>query len=285
VEEKKPVTDIFVAFDVSTSMLTEDLKPNRVAAAKKMLAQFLDKVQNVRVGLTVFAKVSFTQCPLTTDIDVVKQLLAHVDVFSVKLDGTAIGTALVSCLERLQDGSLKKTEEEKKAPAFFSRWMGKEEPESEETPNHQAIILLTDGGNNAGEVDPLTAAKIAASRGVKIYTIGVGSLKSVPAIYHIDGQPVYGGIDPRTGRVFMSEPADLALLKEIARITGGKSYSAQNNQSLRSILDDIAKLEKREISTFAHWEYQELAPFFLLAAFLLLILDWGLEMTVLRTLP
>ncbi len=104
VEQKKQVTDLFVAFDVSGSMLTADLKPNRVTAAKKLLSEFLDKVQDVRVGLTVFASISFTQCPLTTDMAIVKKLLANVDVYSVKLDGTAIGDALVSSLNRMQQG-------------------------------------------------------------------------------------------------------------------------------------------------------------------------------------
>jgi Ca-activated chloride channel family protein len=286
VEEKMPVTDLFVAFDVSSSMLTGDLKPNRVTAAKKLLSEFLDKVESVRVGLTVFARISFTQCPLTSDIPVVKQLLSNVDVFSVKLDGTAIGDALVSCLNRLQNGSGKGESPDPGQPSFLSKWLGGDKtPVEGNDSNHQAIILLTDGGNNAGAVDPLTAAKIAASRGVKIYTIGVGSTKGVPMILTYPNGKTEYGIDPRTGQVAMSEPVDMGLLREIARITGAKAYNAEDNHSLQAILNDIAKLEKRDVSVTAHWEYNELASYFLLAAFLLLALDIGLEMTVLRTLP
>jgi Ca-activated chloride channel homolog len=288
VEEKRPVTDLFVTFDVSSSMLIEDLKPNRVTAAKKILSNFLDQVQDARVGLTVFAQNSFTQCPLTTDIAVVKQLLDNVDVFSVKSHwATAIGDALISSLGRLQSGALKKEEISKPSgPSFLSRWVTPPKEESDdEGQNNQAIILLTDGGNNAGSNHPLAAAKLAISRGVKIYSIGVGSRKSVPAIFTYRQQEPQGNIDPRTGRIAMSEPVDMSLLNEIARITGGKAYMATDNRSLKSILDDIARLEKREIKVATHWEYQELAAWFLLAAFFLLVLGVSLEMTVLRTLP
>src|SRR5579872_1211467 len=124
VEEKKPVTDLFVAFDVSSSMLTNDLKPNRVTAAKKVLSEFLDKIENVRVGLTVFAGISFTQCPLTTDINVVKKLLANVEIGSVKIDQTAIGDALIACLNRLQNGSGKKQNQSDSSPSLVSKWLG-----------------------------------------------------------------------------------------------------------------------------------------------------------------
>jgi Ca-activated chloride channel homolog len=286
VEEKRPVTDLFVTFDVSTSMLTEDLKPNRVTAAKKLLSQFLEKVKDSRVGLTVFARISFTQCPLTTDIEIVKQLLGNVDVFSVKLDGTAIGDALVSSLNRLQSGTMKQEAKPSAEPSFLSRWTKPRDESDGGVQNHQAIILITDGVNNCGMVDPLTAAKIAISRGVKIYSIAVGSRKPVEVYYHLpNGQPVIGGIDPRTGRILMSDPVDMGLLNEIARITGGKAYMATDNRSLESVLADIARLEKRDIAVATHWEYRELAPWFLLGAFFLLALGGGLEMTVLRTLP
>jgi Ca-activated chloride channel family protein len=285
VEEKKPVTDLFVAFDVSSSMLTNDLKPNRVTAAKKVLAEFLDKIQNVRVGLTVFAGVSFTQCPLTTDMEVVKKLLANVEIGSVKIDQTAIGDALVSCLNRLQNGSGKTQAPTNTTPSLVSKLFGQKLEGEENKPNSQAILLMTDGGNNAGHLDPLTAAKIAVSRGVKIYAIGMGSVDHrVPALYQLpDGRTTYG-LD-QSGNVIMADLADMGLLKEIARITGGKAYSAGDNNTLKSVLDEIAKMEKRDVSVTVHWEYQELASFFLIAAFILLALDLGLETTVLRTLP
>ena len=288
VEEKKPVTDLFVALDVSGSMMTPDLKPNRITAAKKLLGEFLDKVQNVRVGVTIFARISFTQCPLTTDIAVVKQLLSNVlpAPYSIKLDGTAIGDAVVSCLGRLENGDKLPGEKKVTVPSLLAGFADKTQEQDTTQGRHQAIILLTDGGDNASQVNPLVAAKIAASRGVKIYTIGIGSLKPVPMVFKLpNGQTVYGGIDRRTGRVAMSDPVEMGLLKEIARITGAQAYSAENNQSLHEILDEIAKLEKTEISETTHWEYNELAPYFLIAAFLLLALNLILEMTALRTLP
>jgi Ca-activated chloride channel family protein len=147
------------------------------------------------------------------------------------------------------------------------------------------VVLLTDGSNNAGAVDPLTAARIAATQGVRIYTVGMGSQKKVPMLFEYpDGQMRYG-IDPRTNQIMMSEPADMNLLREVARLTGGKAYAATDNQSFQKVLDDIARLEKREVSVTTHWDYNELAFYFLLAAFLLLALDLVLETTVLRTLP
>jgi Ca-activated chloride channel homolog len=283
VEEKRPVTDLFVAFDVSTSMLADDLKPNRMVAAKQILADFLGKVENVRMGLTVFARISFTQCPLTTDMEVMKRLLEKVDVFSVKLDGTAIGDALVSSLNRLQTGSGKKPGDEGSKPSVVGQWLGKAGEDREPPANHQAIILMTDGSNNAGRTDPLTAAKIAATRGVKIYAIGMGTPEGVPAPYILpDGRITYA-LD-QNGNVIKTS-LDIALLNEVARLTGGKAYTAGDNRSLQSVLNEIAKLEKRDVAVTVHWEYQELASLFLLAAFILLALDIALETTILRTLP
>ena len=290
IEEKKPVTDLFVTLDVSSSMISEDLKPSRIAAAKQILSQFLDKVDSVRVGLTIFARISFTQCPLTTDLPMLKRLLSNVEPApeSIKLDGTAIGDALVSSLDRLQNGSGKPSGEEGGPSASVLSKLLHQDPPSAQAPNQpnsEAILLLTDGGNNAGMVDPLTAAKIAASKGVKVYAIGMGSLtRRVPAIFtYPDGHKTYA-LD-RNGNVIMEDPVDMGLLREIARITGGKAYNAGDTSTLKSVLDDIARLEKKEVTVTTQWEYNELASYFLLAAFFLLALDWGLEMSVLRTLP
>jgi Ca-activated chloride channel family protein len=288
VEEKKPVSDLFVALDISSSMVTPDLKPNRITAAKKFLADFLDKVENTRVGLTIFARISFTMCPLTTDAQVVKQLLSNVKQapFSIKLDGTAIGDAIVACVGRLGKGD--PNAQDKKTPSvpsFLSALSDKPKEVETTSIRHQAIILLTDGGDNASHVDPLKAAQIAASRGIKIYTVGMGSLRPVPALFlRPDGSYQYA-IDQRTGQVYMSEPVEMGILKEIARITGAKAYSAQDNRTFQAVLDDIAKLEKRDVSMTTRWEYNELSPYFLLAAFALLVLTLLLETTVLRTLP
>jgi len=279
-EKKTPVTDLFVSLDVSSSMLANDLQPNRITAAKRILAEFLDKVKGSRVGLSVFAGISFTQCPMTADIGVVKSLLGNVEIGSVKANGTAIGDALLASLNRLQRGNLEKGQEEEKKTAL-SKWL-----KQEETPrsgNHQAIILLTDGGNNAGSVDPLTAAKVAATRGVKIYTIGVGTPEGIPIVYmDMLGRKHYG-LDAK-GNV-IRDRMDQILLREIARVSGGKFYVAATNYSLQAVLDDISKLEKRDEVTVTEWEYQEWAPFFLLLAFVLLAFDALLEMTLLRTLP
>jgi Ca-activated chloride channel homolog len=289
VEEKKPVTDLFVDLDVSGSMVTNDLKPNRITAAKHFLADFLDKVQDVRVGLTIFAQISFTQCPLTTDLGVVKTLLADVEPapHSIKLDGTAIGDSLVACLNRLQQGAEGAEGSKGSSSSFLSKWWGGKDkaPEAQAGSHNQAILLLTDGSNNAGRVDPLKAAEIAASEGVQIYAVGMGSKQRVPALYEYpDGHMGYV-IDSRTRQIAMSDPVDMTLLKEIARITGGKAYAATDNRSFQKVLDEIARLEKKEVNVTAHWEYNELAPDFLLAAFLILFCDMALEMTVLRTLP
>jgi Ca-activated chloride channel family protein len=281
VEQKKQVTDLFVAFDVSSSMVSDDLKPNRVMAAKRLLSEFLDKVQDVRVGLTVFARISFTQCPLTTDLQVVKQLLSNVDVRSVRLDGTAIGDALVSSLNRLQEGVGKGSGEQEPKPTLFDKLLSKPtSPAEGPIRDTQAILLLTDGGNNAG-MNPFTAARICASKGVKVYAIGVGAQGSYTYFYQ--GQ-TFARTDPY-GNPVPEEPVDKALLTEIARITGGKVYFAQNNQALENVLKDIAQLQKREVSTVTTWQYEELGFWFLLAAFGLLLLDLALETTLLRTLP
>ena len=285
VEEKRPVTDLFVALDVSYSMIQNDLKPNRITAAKKILADFLTKVQNVRLGLTIFAGVSFTQCPLTSDLEIVKRLLANVELTSIRVGGTAIGDALLSCLNRLKNGTGKQKTEEGKSDSLLSKWTKTDAAEEPANKNYQAIILLTDGGNNAGHVDPLTSAKIAVSQGVKVYTIGIGTKERVPAMGQYQDGHVGPYVDPRTGQVALTEPADMVLLTEISRLTGAKAYSATDNHSLQNILTEIARLEKREVSVTTHMEYQELAYLFLIAAFIILAFDMALEMTVLRTLP
>jgi len=282
VEEKKPVTDLFVAFDVSGSMRLMDLKPSRVEAAKKFLAEFLDQVQNVQVGIEVFARLPFTQCPMTTDTQVVKTLLQNVEVGSVKVDGTAIGDALVACLNRLQKGAGEKDG----APegSVLSKLTGDRAPDPGNK-NHQAIILLTDGGDNASRIDPLTAAKLAARQGVKIYAIGIGSLEPTLAIFKDDSGRTRYYVDPQTGEIAKEDPVDMVLLREVARLTGGEAYSASDNASLKAVLGKIARLEKHDAVTVTDWQYNELGAYFLLAAFLILALDMVLGLTVLRTLP
>ncbi len=285
VEQKKPVTDILVAIDVSTSMLADDLKPNRITAAKEILSSFLDKVEGVRVGLVVFAGRSFTQCPLTTDMGVVKELLKNVQVFSVRIDGTAIGDGLASCINRLKRGSGKKKEAHKNAEAEQAD-RAKGEPEGEirlRDSFSQAVILLTDGENNQGTVDPLTAARLAAREGITVYTIGVGRPGGVPAPYVLSNGRITYAYDA-AGDIIMTR-LDPTLLKEIARLTGGRFFLASDNASLAAVLSEIAKLEKREAVTVSRWEYRELTPLVMIAIFILVGLEVLLRMTILRTLP
>jgi Ca-activated chloride channel family protein len=271
IEQKQPVTDLFIALDLSSSMLADDLKPNRVTAAKQILSEFLDQVKGARVGLEVFAGRSFTQCPLTTDTAIVRQLLSQVDVFSVRLDGTAIGDGLASCVNRLKKGVANVKGGEAVTEA------------SNAVPESQAIILLTDGENNQGIVDPQVAAKLAAREGITIYTIGVGTPKGVPAPYPMPDGTISYALDPK-GDIIMTRLTEEPL-KEIAAATGGKYYRASDNKTLSSVLGEIAHMEKREAVSVSTWEYQELAPRFLMGAFLLLALDFLLGITFFRTLP
>lgn len=272
VEQKQPVTDLFVAVDVSSSMLADDLKPNRITAAKRILSGFLDQVSGARIGVQVFAGRSFTQCPLTADLNVVRQLLSQVDITSVRVDGTAIGDGLASCVNHLKKGSGKREEDGTAPKDALSA-----------PPDSQAIILLTDGENNQGVIDPLVAAKLAAREGITIYTIGVGSPKGVPAPYVREDGTITYALDPN-GNVIMTRLTE-GPLRAIAAATGGKYYRASDNQTLQAVLADIARMEKREVASIATWEYNELAPKFLLAAFALLALDLALGMSLLRTLP
>ncbi len=269
-EQKRPVTDLFIALDVSTSMLADDLKPNRITAAKEILSSFLNEVQDARIGLQVFAGRSFTQCPLTTDLNVVRQLLGKVDVFSVRVDGTAIGDGLASCINRLKKGIEKKEGEGDSKPR-------------EKAVDSQAIVLLTDGENNQGSVDPQVASRLAAREGITIYAIGVGTPEGVPAPYPLPDGTISYALDQK-GDIIRTKLSE-APLKELAAVTGGRYYRASDNKTLRAVLSDIARMEKREAVAITTWEYNELAPKFLLAAFLLLVLDVLLGMTLLRTLP
>jgi Ca-activated chloride channel family protein len=205
-----------------------------------------------------------------------------VDVFSVKLDGTAIGDALVSSLNRMQEGTGTASLGEQAKPGLIDKLLAQPTPsETAAGKDTQAILLLTDGGNNAGMVDPLTAARICASKGVKVYAIGVGSNGSSTLFYQ--GRTIAS--TDAYGNPVKDDGVDKVLLTEIARITGGKVYFAQNNQALENVLKDIAQLQKREVSTVTSWQYEELGWWFLLAAFVLLLLDLVLETTWLRTLP
>lgn len=241
--------DIMMALDVSSSMRAEDFKPhNRLHVAKEEMKQFIERRVNDRIGLVVFARYSYTQCPLTTDYGVLLSFIDQID-FGLVEDGTAIGMAIANAVNRLRE-----TEAESKI-----------------------IVLLTDGDNNAGEIDPLTAANLAATFGIKIYTIGAG--KPGNAMFPVD--------DPLFGKRYVYRPTvlDEETLKEIAERTDGKYFRARSGEELEKIYAEIDQLEKTEIETAHHIQYVELFQYFAFGAFGLLMLEMLLAHTFFRKLP
>ncbi|RCK80419.1 MAG: BatA [Candidatus Ozemobacter sibiricus] len=240
--------DIMIVLDVSGSMAAEDFKPTRLAAAKAITERFITGLRDHRVGLVVFAGLSMTQCPLTMDYGVVTELLRRADMRMIKADGTAIGDGLINAVYKF-----KKPRGEKR---------------------DQIVILLTDGENNAGVVDPLEAAKIAADRGIRVYTIGVGSLEGAPI-----------PIDTPHGRQFARNPdgslyiprIDEQLLKDMAYITKGQYFRATDNQALEKIYETIARLEKGKIDVSRTVQYAERFGWFLWPAFGLFVIELWLR--------
>jgi len=239
--------DIVMAIDVSTSMLARDLKPDRIEAAKDVATQFIAGRPYDRIGLVVFSGESFTQCPLTTDHAVVTNLL-HETHTGVLEDGTAIGNGLATAVSRLKESDA------------VSR----------------VIILLTDGENNRGEIPPLTAAEIAKTFGIRVYTIGVGTIGTAP--YPFD-TPF--GVRIQDVQVKIDEES----LQSIADITGGKYFRATSNDKLKKIYDEIDALEKSKISVKEFSKKQEEFQPFAIAAMLLLILGVFLKVSVFRNIP
>lgn len=241
--------DIMLTFDISGSMKAEDFKPqNRLGAAKEVIEKFIKSRRNDRIGLVVFARYSFTQCPLTLDYGVLLDLLEKIEIGMIE-DGTAIGTAIANSVNRLRDSTVKS----------------------------KIMVLLTDGINNAGEVDPLTAAKAAEALGIKIYTIGAG--KPGGALYPVE-DPIFG---KRYVRV--DTEIDEVLLKKIADETGGMYFRAKDEKGLEEIYETIGKLEKTEIETREYANYTELAGFFILPGILIFLLGIVLSETVFRKIP
>mgnify|MGYP001650435165 CR=1 FL=1 len=252
--DKKTVEgiDIMLAMDVSTSMLAEDLRPNRIEAAKSVAADFISDRPNDNIGLTIFAGEAFTQCPMTTDHTSLLNLLQNVrtDIAARQLiqDGTAVGMGLANAVSRLKDSKAKS----------------------------KVVILLTDGSNNRGDLSPMTSAQIAKSLGIRVYTIGVGTNKV--ARYPM---PVAGGVQ----YVNMPVEIDTKTLNDIAAITDGNFYRATNNRELKQIYDDIDKLEKTkmDVKKFSKW-YEAYQPFAIIAV-LVLLLEILLRTTVFRRIP
>lgn len=239
--------DIVLALDVSSSMLAMDLKPDRLEAAKEVASEFISGRENDRFGLVIFSGETFTQAPLTTDHSVIKNLFKNVKSGMIE-DGTAIGDGLATSVNRLKD----------------SKAVSK------------VIILLTDGVNNMGSLDPLSSAEIAKLYGVRIYTIGVGSEGNAP-------YPVQTPFGTRTQ--YMEVKIDEALLQQVAELTEGRYFRATSNRKLRDIYEEIDKLEKSKIDvTEFKKKKEEYLPFVLLA-FLLLSLEIILRYTVFRSAP
>jgi len=239
--------DIVLTMDISGSMLAQDLKPDRLEASKNVAMDFISKRINDRIGLIIFAGESFTQCPLTTDHNVLINLFKDVKSGMVD-DGTAIGMGLATAVNRLKD----------------SKAISK------------VIILLTDGVNNSGMVPPLTAAEIAEKFGIRVYTIGVGTEGFAPYPFQtpfgIQYQDVEVKIDEKT-------------LQDIAILTGGKYFRATNNNSLKEIYKDIDALEKSKIEVTEFHKRSEEFLSFALWALALLLLGFILQITYLKQIP
>lgn len=244
--------DIMLAMDVSTSMLAEDLKPNRMEAAKKVAAEFISDRANDNIGLTIFAGEAFTQCPMTTDHASLLNLLQGVrtDIASRGLisDGTAVGMGLANAVSRLKDSKAKS----------------------------KVIILLTDGSNNMGDISPLTAAQIAKSLGIRVYTIGVGTNTVAPYSVTVGGTTQY---------VNVPAEIDTKTLKDIAQSTDGGFYRATNNAELKEIYNDIDRLEKTKMDVKKFSKRYEAYEPFALIAILSLLLEILLRLTILRRIP
>jgi len=239
--------EIMMALDVSGTMLAQDFKPDRLEAAKKVAASFITDRERDNIGLVIFAGESFTQCPLTTDHGVLLSLLHEVKYGMIE-DGTAIGLGLANAVNRLKDTDSKS----------------------------KVIILLTDGSNNRGQIAPLTAAELAQSYGIRVYTIGVGSQGMAPA-------PVMTPYGERIQNI----PVDIdeRTLTEIAAITGGEYFRATDNTSLANIYDQIDEMETSFIHTSTITKKKELyLPFALLALGLVLV-ELILRRTLLRSIP
>ncbi len=244
--------DIMLAMDVSTSMLAQDLKPNRIEAAKTVAAEFISGRPDDNIGLTIFAGEAFTQCPMTTDHTSLLTLLKDVrtDIAERGLieDGTAIGMGLANAVSRLKDSKTKS----------------------------KVVILLTDGSNNMGDISPLTAAQIAKSMGIRVYTIAVGSKKVAPYPMQVGGTIQY---------VNVRVDVDTKTLSEIAATAEGHFYRATNTAELKQIYQDIDKLEKTKMEVKKFSKHYEAYQPFAIAAILCLLLEIILRITWFRRIP
>lgn len=240
--------DIVMAIDVSSSMLAQDLKPDRLTALKRVAAEFIEDRGSDRIGLVVYAGESYTKTPITSDKNIVKSSMREINFQGLIEDGTAIGMGLATSVNRLKDSKAKS----------------------------KIIILLTDGVNNSGFIDPKIATELAVEFGIKTYTIGLGSNGTALAPVGIlpNGKFKYG---------LTKVEIDEVLLKEIALKTGGIYFRATNNQKLEEIYQEINKLEKTEIEEFKYYNYEEKYRVLILLAIGFIIFEWIFRNTLFKS--
>jgi Ca-activated chloride channel family protein len=236
-----------MTMDISSSMLAQDLRPNRLEAAKDVASAFIAGRPNDNIGLVVFSSESFTQCPLTTDHGVLLNLMNNIQSGMIE-DGTAIGLGLANAVSRIKDSKAKS----------------------------RVIILLTDGSNNAGEIAPVTAAGIAKTFGIRVYTIGVGTRGTAPYPF----QTAFG-VQYQNIPVDIDEPT----LRQIASTTGGEYFRATDNSSLKRIYSEIDKMEKSKISVQQYSKKSEDYMNYALVVLALLLVEVVMKNTVLRNIP
>ena len=233
-ETSVSVVDILLVLDISSSMLADDFKPSRLEAVKKTASEFIQGRKEDRIGILVFAGESFIQCPLTIDKAVLKSLINEITVASKEYDGTAIGMAIANGTNRLRNSKVES----------------------------KVMILLSDGSNNSGEIDPITAAELANQFNIKIYTIGAGTNKSYTRI---------------PGRGMIRNEIDEETLLRIAKVTGGKYFRATDIETLGLVYSEISSLERSEIDVKEYTQYKDLYGWFLIPAFIL-----GMSMEIIR---
>ena len=240
--------DIVMAIDVSGSMLAKDLKPNRMEALKKVAENFAEGRPNDRIGIVVYASEAYTKTPVTSDKAIIQQAIQSIKYDNVLQDGTGIGMGLTTAVNRLKDSKAKS----------------------------KVIILLTDGVNNAGFIEPETASQIAKEYGIKVYTIGIGTNGNAMFPY---------AYAPNGGFLFRMMPVeiDVNLLQTIARNTGGKYFRASSNSKLESIYKEINKLETTEIQELKFYDYDEKYRIFVWIAGILVLIEFGLRNTIYRS--
>jgi len=240
--------DIVMAIDVSGSMLAKDLKPNRMEALKKVASNFVEGRPNDRIGIVVYAAEAYTKTPVTSDKAIIQDAIRGIKYDNVLQDGTGIGMGLTTAVNRLKDSKAKS----------------------------RVIILLTDGVNNAGFIEPETASQIAKEYGIKVYTIGIGTNGDAMFPY---------AYAPNGGFLFKMMPVeiDVNLLQAIARNTGGKYFRANSNSKLESIYSEINKLETTEIQELKFYDYDEKYRPFVWIAGILVLIEFGLRNTVYRS--